>query len=168
MNFRETIIKKPAFGLIAAGGVLVVGIVIIFVQVGGHGAPPARDEAFFTIDDGKTWFADSATNIPPFEKNGQQAVRAYVYRTSDGKQFVNHLERFKPEAKQALQSPPKTDHNHKVSANLADVQSAYTAGREVKRPGDATWTSAANFRDAAQVTAIKCPQGATDAVPVEP
>jgi len=48
------------------------------------------------------------------------------------------------------------------------VQSAYTAGREIKRPGDEKWVGTGNFREAAKITAVKCPDGGAQAVAVEP
>jgi hypothetical protein len=172
MNLRETILENPRFGVTAASGLLIVGIVIIVFQFRGSGAPGAlHDQQFFSVDDGKTWFTDSATNLPPYDKDGKQAVRAHVYRCADGTKFVNYLERFKPAAKAALESAsaPDPDPNHKgPPSNLAVIQSAYTAGREVKRPGDKDWTDGSNFTQAAMVMAVKCPSGGADASVVDP
>jgi hypothetical protein len=168
MSLREKITQNPRYGTAAAGALILIGIMIIIMQTRGGAPPDSPTQAFFTVDDGKTWFADSVSNIPPFDKDGKQAVRAFVFRCADGTVFVNHLERFKPQAKQALENvnapaPDQTGH-----ANLAAIQGAYTGGREVKRPGDAKWTDAGNFREAGQIMAVKCPGGGTDAMPVDP
>jgi hypothetical protein len=150
-------------------GLLLLAGALFAFQMRGSGALTASGgNAFFSVDDGKSWFADDATKVPPFTKDGKEAVRAHVYRSADGTKFVNHLERFKPEAKQALEDAKKADQQLKQRPDRTAIQSAYIGGREVKRPGDANWVNAANFRDAAQVVAVKCPHGGTDAVPLEP
>jgi len=171
MTLRSALIDKPIRAVALAVVLLLVGVVLIGSQMRSAGTPVSHSKAFFTIDDGKTWFPDDAAKLPPFDKDGKQAVRAYVFQSSNGKQFVNHLERFKPEAKRALEDAGKSDPNPKASGppkNLAALQGAYTGGREVKRPGDAKWVGTGNFRDAAQVMNVKCPDGSADALPVEP
>jgi len=169
MKLRPTFTEKPARALAAAGGLLLIGVVAILLQMrGGGGASAARARQFFTVDDGKTWFADDASKLPPFDKEGKQAVRAYVYRSGKGKEFVNHLERFTPDARQAIESANLNQTAKGSPKNLAAIQGAYTAGRELKRPGDAKWVTAANFRDAARITSINSPDGAADADPVDP
>jgi hypothetical protein len=171
MNLRATLSDKPIRAVAIAAGLLLVGLAIIVSQLRSASAPVSRSQAFFTIDDGKTWFADDAGKLPPFDKDGKQAVRAYVFRSAAGAEFVNHLERFKPDAKRAIEEANKPDPNQKAAGppkHLAAIQSAYTGGREVKRPGDAKWVGTGDFRDAAQIMAVKCPDGGTEALPIEP
>ena len=158
-------------GVVVAGGLLLVGLaVIVFSQTRGPAAPGGGStRAFFTIDDGKTWFTDDAAKLPPFTKDGKQAVRAYVFRSAKGAEFVNHLERFKPEAKRVLEEASKAQPDSKgPPKNLPALQSAYANGREVKRPGDTAWVGTSNLREAAQVMALKSPDGGAEAVPIEP
>jgi hypothetical protein len=168
MTMREKIFQNPRVGGAVAGALILLGITSIFLQIRGSSVPVAASKLFFTVDDGKTWFADSADNVPPFDKDGKQAVRAFVFRCSNGTEFVNHLERFKPEAKHTLENLNTPNPDHKGPANLAAIQSAYNGGRELKRPGDAKWIDAGNFREAGQIIAVKCPTGGADAVVVDP
>jgi hypothetical protein len=169
MSLRQTISDKPVLAVVLLVGLLLVAGALFAFQMRGSGAFAAGGgNAFFSVDDGKSWFADDATKVPPFTKDGKEAVRAHVYRSADGTKFVNHLERFKPEAKQALEDAKKADQQLKQRPDRTAIQSAYIGGREVKRPGDANWINASNFREAAQVTSIKCPNGAKDAILVEP
>jgi hypothetical protein len=168
MSLREKIIQNPRVGLGAACALLIISIGIIALQLRGPALPAATAQAFFTVDDGKTWFADDLAKLPPFDKDGKEAVRAYVYRCPDGTQFVNYLERFKPSAKQALASMVPADAEHKGTGSLSAIQGAYTAGREVKRPGDKKWIDGGNFREAAQITIVKCPNGSAEATAVDP
>jgi hypothetical protein len=172
MSLRETLAEKPGRSVAVVGALLIVGVVIIAYQHRGSGNSIGANnsQAFFSIDDGKTWFADDAAKIPPFEKDGKQAVRAYVFRATDGTKFVNYLERFTPQAKQLMEDAQKPA-DPKVPpppGRSGQIQSALIAGREVKRPGDAKWVSSADFREAAKVTAIKSPNGSDQATQVEP
>jgi hypothetical protein len=164
MNVRETIGESPRFGYGVAGGLFLVGIIFVYLDVRSHPAVGALPSQFyFTVDDGKTWFADAATNVPPYEKDGQQAVRAHVYRCHDGTKFVAYLERFTPDAKRELENPTN-------GATGDAVRGAYVGGREVKRPGDKAWIPTTSLQAAAQVMLVKCPDGTSpnDAVAVEP
>lgn len=166
MSVREAIIENPRIGIAAAGGLLLIGIMVICLELHSRAsvaAPPSQ--FYFTVDDGKTWFADAATNLPPFDKDGQQAVRAHVYRCHDGTKFVAYLERFTSQAKRALENPSDSP-----SGDLKANQAAYVGGREVKRPGDKVWISTTNAQAAAQVMLVKCPDGTSpsDAVSLEP
>jgi hypothetical protein len=173
MSARETLSRMPirAAMFVAAVVVLVVVGVFAFQRSGAPTSGGASSEVgklFFTSDDGKTWFADEMTKIPPFDKDGKQAVIAHVYRSTNGRTFVNHLERFTPDAKRALEKAQVSDPTGKTRPDQIAIQNAYTAGRQFKRPGEANWVNAANFKDAAQVTSVRCPDGANAATPVEP
>jgi hypothetical protein len=168
VSLRDAISRNPRTGAAAAVGLLLAGITIIFLQMPRRSAAADHAQSFFTVDDGKTWFADSATNLAPFDKDGKLAVRAHVYRCADGTKFVNYLERFKPDAKRTLENLSTPDPSRKVSPDFNAIRNAYTGGREVKRPGDANWVGTDDFREAARVTAVKCPDGSTQAVAVEP
>jgi len=151
-----------------AAGLVVIGIAAIFLR-GSHNTVGAlQGQTFFSVDDGKTWFADDATKLPPFDKDGQQAVLAHVYRSADGTKFVDYLERYTPDAQQTIQKANHPDPNSKGPGDLNAIQSAFKSGREVKRPGDAKWVSVGDFQAAAKIMAVKCPDGGTDAVVVEP
>lgn len=172
MSLRETLAENPRRAAAVVGGLLIVAVAVIAYQLRGssNSVASGTSSAFFSIDDGKTWFADDAGKIPPFDKDGKQAVRAYVFRSADGTKFVNYLERFTPQAKQLMEDAQKPA-DPKVPpppGRSGAIQSALIAGREVKRPGDAKWISSADFREASKVTAIKTPNGSTSATPVEP
>jgi hypothetical protein len=169
MNLPEWLKDKPLRAAAIIGGLLLVGLLIIGFQLRGAGASAdTRTRAFFSIDDGKTWFADDASKLPPFQKDGKQAVLARVYRCSNGTEFVNYLERFKPDAKQALENAAAGDPTGKSKPDQNAIRNAYSGGREIKRPGGSNWIASSNYREASQVMAVKCPNGDTNAVPVEP
>jgi hypothetical protein len=170
VSLREIISQRPGRIPVVAGALLLVCVIVIALQLRGSSssveAGPAQ--AYFTVDDGKTWFPANADKIPPFEKDGKEAVLAHVYRCRDGTKFVNYIERFKPDAKLALEKARAPDPTGKTRPDQSAVQAAYVSGREVKRPGDPKWVNAADYREAAKITAIKGPNGAADATPFEP
>ena len=169
MNAREALSKHPRLSMGAAVLCVLVAIASLFLQTrGGSDQSAGNAKAFFTVDDGQTWFTDDLSNLPPFDKDGKQAVRAFVFRCSDGKQFVGYLQRFTPDAKRAIEKINTPDPNRTGPPDTSGVRMAYTAGREVKRPGDAKWVSGADGPKSAQIIAIKCPNGGGEAAAVEP
>jgi len=161
MSLRESINQSPKLaGGIVAGCVL-AALVLVVAHVMDLRASPVGggvvERAFFTVDDGKTWFVDDASQLAPFQHKGAEAVRAYVCEF-EGKRFVNHLERYTDEGKKAMARLREVVKKGPPPGQL--VSAAQQKGREVKRPGDAKWVSSANGTAAAAVTMLKRPDGA--------
>ena len=154
MTLRNWLNKNPK---IVTGATVVMILLVAYLILAGPGGgvggtpAPARDMAFFSVDDGISWFPDDGKKIPPFDHNGKQAVRARVYR-AQGKTFVNHLERYTPEAKKKLES------NLARSNGSADVVLPDTSGLEVKAPGGSTWVGATR-PEAAKILTPRFPGG---------
>jgi hypothetical protein len=112
-------------------------------------------DAYFTIDDGKTYFTASTSNVPPFDHEGKPAVRAYVF-DCNGKKFVGYLERYKPDARQA-----------KLDKKATPATQIY--GRELKRPGETTWVNSGDQAAVAKVIEVPTPPGMSgEPQPIEP
>jgi hypothetical protein len=75
------------------------------VTVRGETAAPRYGKiAYYSVDDGKSYFEDSNTKIPPFDYGGKQAYRVHVFSCDGGKTtWVSHLESWKPEARAKLE-----------------------------------------------------------------
>jgi hypothetical protein len=132
-----------------------VGFVVMQVLAARPKIQSGLPDAYFTTDDGKTFFVGNSASVPPFEYKGQQAVRAYVYECG-GERFVGYLERFNPEAHKAMTSGNAGPHHH-------------IYGRELKRPGEANWTKSGEFAAVDKLAEVKCPHGGAHAPePVEP
>jgi hypothetical protein len=161
MSLRETLNARPklAGGIVAgcaAAAVLLVVAHVLDLRAAPIGsAKPER--AFFTVDDGKTWFVDDASQLAPFDHNGQQAVRAYVCEC-DGKQYVNHLERYTDAGKKAMTKVREMAKKGPPPGML--VFTAQQRGREVKKPGDGKWVPASNTAVAGPIAMPKRPDGA--------
>jgi hypothetical protein len=156
VGLRETLNENPKIVTGATAGliVIVLGWIIISSFGGnspGSGGTAGAAKAYFSDDDGKSYFADDAKKIPPFDHNGKQAVKANVYRCG-GKEFVNHLERYTPEAKKKAEAAVADARAMKDPTIMSSIQQE---GLEVKRPGEAKWVKLA---DAKSQTVVQ-PQG---------
>ena len=164
MSLRTTLNEKPGLSAGVGGALIVVAAIAVYISQRGETSGNLNDEAFFSVDDGKSWFAADSTKLAPFDHEGKQAVRAYVFRNED-KTFVNHLERYTPEGKKLV-----TDRNAAIQSGKAPPNVATPPGgglTEVKRPGDASWVSMSDKAKASSVVGVKSPGGG-NAVAVEP
>ena len=59
-------------------------------------------EAYYSDDDGQTYFKDSVYKFPPFDHGGKTVVQA-VLAESNGHRFVGYLMRYTPQAREKLQ-----------------------------------------------------------------
>lgn len=129
----------------------------------GNGNRRGRNIAagYFTVDDGATWFADSLDQIPPFTKDGKEAVRAYIFRCGKGKPFVAYLERYRPEAKKLIEEARmKARQNPEAPPDPALHAKLMGGGVEVKKPNDPSpWVQQRDFQRYSQVVQIKAPAG---------
>ncbi len=88
--------------------------------------PQIPTQAYYSVDDGQTFFADDINLVPPFEKDGKMAVRAHVFTCDGGKTpFVAYLERYTPEAKGKIEAM-------KEGADPAGMEEVWMTGIEVK------------------------------------
>lgn len=106
MGVRLWLNEQRGGAMAIAVGLAVLGVgFLAWRMAGGVTSRPPGQLIWFTTDDGKTWFADSATKLPPFDHNGKMAYRCYVYTCDGGRtEFVSHLERFTPEMKKRLET----------------------------------------------------------------
>lgn len=103
MGVREQMTRKPVMGGVAAG---VLALVAVAVLVKAYWPERQADlsRAFYTTDDGATWFEDSALKVAPFDHEGKPAVVAHVYSYAGGsKQFCAYVAKFTPEGKERLE-----------------------------------------------------------------
>lgn len=144
MGIKETLRNNPVLtGTIAA--LICVGAIGSLVwqfsgQSADHERPPP---AFYSADDGKTWFLDSVRKATPFDHDGSQAYSAVLYRCAGGKPFVGYLQKWPGGL--PTDDPP-----------------------EVKTPGDSRWVSATlpgggRNPNYAKATNPKCPDGSNTA-----
>jgi hypothetical protein len=127
MSVRESMSSKPAFAVVIAVICLLIGAWAIFHQL----RPPAElpeAQVYYSDDEGVTWFPDSASRIPPYDHNGKQAVRCYVFNAG-GKDFAGYLKKFTPEL------------ISRIKQNLPSGDAEMMAGTLIKRPGNSPWVA---------------------------
>jgi len=100
-------------------------------------------QAFYSTDDGKTWFVDSVDRRTPFVKDGKEAVRAHIYQ-KNGMLFVLYLERLSPAGREAQKRMDNLTAKvpigeHAAPPEMFTLSQAVQNGIEYKRPGDAVW-----------------------------
>ena len=159
MGSRKNLLATAAF-------VIVIVAVFVYWRSTSDAPAGASQQAFFTTDDGRTWFKDDVRKLPPFEHNGKQACRCYLYTTDGGKTTsVSHLERYTAEAKKIMDRLQQSG----GQPDSASVQ-ILVRGQEVKRPGapDSDWINKSDPRSAA-ITVQQGPGiSGAERVPVEP
>lgn len=142
MGIRETMKEKPAVG-VAVGAAFVL---FASAMLAWSFWPERRADllqAWYTVDEGKTWFADSATRVAPFDKDGKQALIAFVYTYAGGsKSFCAYLAKYTPEGKKAMEASMATATSSGKRADAAVLLGDREFMKHaivVKRPGDSDW-----------------------------
>ena len=170
MGIRESLSRNPKTGYLVAAALAAVGVAAMTFALGRPTGPrPPSGLAYYTADDGATWFADAAGKPSPFDHQGKPAYRVYVWKCPHGKTFVSHLERLAPAAKKRLDDmkarPRVAQSGPSVEVEIAML----SRDLEVKDPGtgDTGWVKPAT-PEGEKVTLLTCPDGGNDVEPVLP
>jgi hypothetical protein len=157
VGIRETLNKNQTLTTGATIGIIVIAIVIIVWQMMPEKPQRILTKAYYTVDDGKTWFEDTADKLAPYDHEGKEAVRAHLFRCGEnGEKFVGYLEKLDPRAKARLDEFNSNPSNKgRVMPGQAEMEEG---ARLVKRPGAPKWMPEAS-PNAAQITTIKCKDG---------
>jgi len=141
--------------------IVVVACAVLFLlrQERSSSSGPQTLVAFFTDDDGKTYFEDDANKLSPFDHNGKQAVLCYVYESARGVKFVAYEQKLTDQAlksqlaEKSLKAPPTTPLSYDSL---------------IKRPGELEWKVADLQSTLDMIHHMKCPDGTLGASPVPP
>ncbi|HWP40813.1 MAG TPA: hypothetical protein VNL70_07795 [Tepidisphaeraceae bacterium] len=155
MGVRDSLNQNPKVAAVVIGVAILAAVGLLIAQLrstsdGVPGLTPGVKE-WFTIDDGKTWFADDGMKLPPFEHQGKIAYRVRVWTCDGGKTtFASHLERINAQAKAKLEQM-KPEHRP-ISPEYQMI--------EVKPPltGDQGWVPVGTPQ-AAEIMTPRCPPG---------
>jgi hypothetical protein len=170
VGVRERLNRNRIVAGIAAAVVILAGVGAGLWQAFG-GRPEVRrttQRAYFSADDGHSWFPDDASKLPPIEHEGKTAYRARVFRCPDGKEFVSHLERYAPADKKRLEESKSAPDGANA---MVMEQTTFIQIGEVKKPGDSQWIrlTRETSEQYQRITQPKCPDGgSTDVQPVLP
>lgn len=140
MGLREKLVQnKPLAVTLVAGIFVAAGVSMVYQFRNGMPARPEVPRVYFTVDDGRSYFADSADQIAPFTKDGKQAVRAHVY-SCNGKPFVAFLERYTTSALETMnQATEMSNSGRGAEIDRPKVENAARNGLEVKHAGADKW-----------------------------
>jgi len=156
---RALLQQRKSLAAALAALMIVGAAVAIYVQARDFG-PAGPGKAFFTTDDGKTLFVDSIMKLPPFDKDGRQAVRAHVFECN-GQRAVGYLSCYRAEALKALADARAAKAAGKPPPNPQALSAVGTVGLLVKKPGNFPWVSQADAATATSVRVFRCPDGGT-------
>ena len=164
MGVRERLNDNPRVAVGVAAAILVVTCTVVALQFSGASTGEPSSSAFFTTDDGQTWFVDDATKLAPFQRDGKEAVRAYVFECN-GTAFVNHLERFTPDGRKTAEAALSGKSAEQATPVAGQLR---LSGAEIKKPGAKQWTPLSDMRKAGPILRPKCPNGTDEPKPLEP
>jgi hypothetical protein len=144
LGIRETINRHSVVSTTVMICMVVVAVVVIGLELrGNNGKPPANN--YYTSDDGKTWFVDSASKLPPFDHDGAAAVRCYVFKGSNGT-FAGLLEKYSDSTRDHL-------------ASLPEEKRPFDSGVLVKKPGEKDWKAMSPDQQSMVLMHITGPDG---------
>jgi hypothetical protein len=144
LQIREMINRHSAISTIVVICVLILGLVVIALELKGESGKPPADN-YYSTDDGKTWFVDSAGKLPPFDHDGVPAVRCYVFKGGNGK-FVGLLEKY---------SDATRDQLARAAGQVQHGQVPVL----VKKPGEKDWKTMGADQEAMILMHITSPDG---------
>ena len=147
VGVRGWINQKQSAGAIV-GVLLLAGAALAIFRETRPETPPLKVETYFSDDDGKTWFSDGVSNLPPYDHNGKQAVRCFVFE-HNGQPFVAYLEKYSDTLRSKIQN----------SNGATDSDLMF--GTLVKRPGDPYWIPTSDPRSQL-IIKPRAPDGSTD------
>ena len=160
MPVREALNKYPA----AALGVIVLLLLITALAVSwsGSGSDENRivlaTQAYYTTDDGHTWFADDINRVTPFDHQGATAVQAFVFECDGGEPFVGYLQRLREGAAQQIREIEEKATAAGQEPDSYEMQRIRATSAEVKRPGEADWVPLTSTA-ASDIMNVQCPDG---------
>jgi hypothetical protein len=143
MQISERIDSSNIGGILVGVILCLLGAVTLGYELWPSGHRVKVTTAFYSDDDGTTFYTDSVFNFPPYDHNGKEANRAFVYRCDHGN-FVGFLLRYKPDARKRLQD----SYNNAQSTGVNPIQQVLGlmstdpiryGGVEIKLPGETKW-----------------------------
>lgn len=179
MGIRQTLNENPVLTGSVTGGIILLALIFIGYQAcsdgtGGGTPPPGADLSFFTTDDGKTYFADSSENIPPYTVNkpgdpnhGKTAYRVQVYKCGEnGQPFVSHLEKYAEADKKQMEDMVRQAKERGAKSIPIMMMPMGQSKMLIKKAGtgDKGWVGMQpnTMTQFTQIMQVKCPDGGTD------
>jgi hypothetical protein len=151
MGFRDNIQKRSALTKTVACLLIVISALALFSTFSStFSSPnmvPTGGKAWFTTDDGTTFFSDARSQVPPFQRDGKTVYGCEIVSGDGGKtKTVSYLFRYTPEVRDKVRdiivNGVGGDPRFQVSTVMGQWEEIDLAGgKEVKLPnsGSAVW-----------------------------
>jgi hypothetical protein len=162
MEVRKILQQHPRVATGGTAAITLVALFAIIMELRGNPPPAAPTLAYYTTDDGASFYVDDINLVPPFTHDGKQAVLAHVIKGAGGKKFVAYLVRYTPQQKEKIERLLA-----QAPVDPAVARGAREGGMEVKAPltGDTGWVPFLS-RSAMPIVEIHAPPGVSE--PLEP
>jgi hypothetical protein len=161
MFIRSKLADDKVVGAAVGVGLILLAAVAIAYQFWPQKKPNLA-QAYYTDDDGATWFADSAYKVAPFDHDGKTAVIAEVYSYDGGsKKFCAYVAKYTPDAKKKLEgaiADAMAKGQSPGSIALFNDRAFLNGGMMVKHAGKGNWIPY-NDPSATDVFSIHAPDG---------
>jgi hypothetical protein len=157
VGIRETLNKNPSITTGVTIGIILIALIFIVYSAffSGPGRPRIVTKAYYTVDDGQSYFVDDINKVVPFDHDGSPAVMCMVFSCDGGStKFVGYLEKYPPKVAKML-------NDAQSNSNGPDKESLmmqYEGEMLVKKPGSGDWV---NQMQHPEITDVKCPDGGT-------
>ncbi len=136
MSVREKLNDKKV-GMGVAVALLVVACAIFTYYFLSHsGVHVNASSAYYSDDDGQSYFKDSIYKFAPFDHDGKTAVQAVLGEAS-GHYFVAYLTRYLPDAQKRLQQKYDGEIKNGLTPqhDVLNLMGAMSGQMEIKLPG---------------------------------
>ncbi len=157
MNPKKTKGRKtevdPRVVLSIGIGLLVILCITVTVMSLKQPKFTGSRQAWFSVNDGQTYFPETDRQVVPFDYDGRQAVRAHVYRCGSGKPFVGFLHKFSEAARKKLEefrSNPANNNRRPPPELMSQLL--------VKKPGG-EWVPERDRIKAGEIKNVRGPKG---------
>jgi hypothetical protein len=141
-------------------------ILVLYQVMKGPDDTPKPAKAYYTVDDGATFFADDLDHAPPYDYNGKQALKALVYDCGDGNRFVVAVQRFNSKAHSKMMEYYSKPQGQRDEGIRLEFDSDRFWERKKPLTGDTGWVAASSAAGR-QLLSVTCPNGGM-AMQVEP
>jgi hypothetical protein len=168
LGIRKAINDHPAFSASLGAGLCVLMAVLLLSESGRPGRSSAlalyAGKAFYSDDDGESWFIEDLSKVPPFTHDGKPAYRAMLFRCGTGKPFLGYLGKY-PDAELKEVAALRAAQAQRDPSRPPNFMPAPGMPMDVKKPGDTQWFPASAGTDAQRTAEYRrmlapvCPDG---------
>ena len=163
MSVIESLQNKKGLSVGLSVGMIVLAGLIMAWNMRSN-VPGDEMKAFYSVDDGDTYFVDDLNKAYPFDHDGKQAYRAYVFKCNQsGKKFVGFIERLNDSGRSRMAELVTQPHEN-AETQIAQL---FATSTEVKKPHDTEWAPV-NSAAYGIIVNPSCPDGGNDVQCINP